>query len=274
MIGNESEAMLRAAQYKDRPSQADQLHFDLWWRGQNVVCDAGSYLYSGPPPWANALAATEVHNTVTIGGRDQMTRAGRFLWLDWAQASSEMYAIGADAQVMEAHHNGYASIGATYRRSVLCLTDHDAWIVVDDITGSYSGEVRLHWLFPDVPLEFDRDGIALKLRFPEGDFNCRIMAEDAQSASLARVGEIIAGADELEPFESAIRGWRSLYYGSKEPALSLAVKQAAKMPVRFVTLLAPAEIWADELSSGAVTLEIRGKRYGIRLQRIGAERIF
>jgi hypothetical protein len=55
-------AMLRAAEYRDRPAQADQLHLDVWWRGENIACDAGTYLYGGDPPWQNGLARTVVHN--------------------------------------------------------------------------------------------------------------------------------------------------------------------------------------------------------------------
>ena len=39
LAGRESYAMVRAGEYLDRPSQADQLHFDLWWRGENIACD-------------------------------------------------------------------------------------------------------------------------------------------------------------------------------------------------------------------------------------------
>jgi hypothetical protein len=80
-------AYLRLAHFKSRPGHADQLHLDLWWRGMNIAMDAGTFSYNNPPPWDNALSTTHVHNTITINGKDQMTRAGQFLWLDWAQAA-------------------------------------------------------------------------------------------------------------------------------------------------------------------------------------------
>ncbi|MEX1071664.1 MAG: heparinase II/III family protein [Anaerolineales bacterium] len=83
--GKNSWAYLRAAQFQERPGHADQLHLDLWWRGLNIAQDAGSYLYTAPQPWDNALTSARVHNTLTVSGREPMTRAGRFLWLDWAQ---------------------------------------------------------------------------------------------------------------------------------------------------------------------------------------------
>ena len=80
-------AMLRAAHYFHRPGRSDQLHVDVWWRGQNIALDAGSYRYNAPPPWDNGLAGGQVHNSVSIEGAEAMTRAGRFLWLDWDQAT-------------------------------------------------------------------------------------------------------------------------------------------------------------------------------------------
>jgi hypothetical protein len=274
LIGNDSEAMLRAARYKDRPSQADQLHFDLWWRGQNVACDAGSYLYNADPPLANALAGTAVHNSVTVAGRDQMTRAGRFLWLDWAQACAETYSCGTQAQAVTAYHTGYRRLGATHRRSILCFDEEDLWIVVDDVTGSYSGEIRLHWLFPDVPFRFDVDPLNLRLHFPEGDFNCTITADHVLSTSLAKAGEIISGADGESPLQKVIRGWRSLYYGSKEPALSWCAETSAALPIRFVTLFHPAEVSVEQCSPKCVNFQAADKTNGVALESIGAPKIF
>ncbi|NOY99266.1 MAG: hypothetical protein GXP40_08710, partial [Chloroflexi bacterium] len=78
-------AYLRVADGNLRLAHADQLHLDLWWRGENVALDPGTYLYNAAPPWDNPWPATQFHNTVTVNGLDQMTRAGRFMYLDWAR---------------------------------------------------------------------------------------------------------------------------------------------------------------------------------------------
>ena len=75
-------AFIHTAHYTDRPSHADQLHVDLWHKGLNIALDPGTYRYAAEPPWENALSSTKAHNTLTINHRDQMLRAGRFLWLD------------------------------------------------------------------------------------------------------------------------------------------------------------------------------------------------
>ena len=115
-------AALRAVQFRSRPAHADQLHVDIWHKGVNIALDPGTFRYNAPPPWENGLAGTSVHNTLTINGQDQMTRAGKFLWLDWAQAQVER----CSPQEISAHHNGYRHLGLLHHRS-LRPGDHGGW---------------------------------------------------------------------------------------------------------------------------------------------------
>ncbi len=41
--GGESWGMIRCHTFRDRPAHYDQLHFDLWYRGQNVLGDSGTF---------------------------------------------------------------------------------------------------------------------------------------------------------------------------------------------------------------------------------------
>ncbi len=137
-LGTEScWAMIRAGHYDRRPFQADQLHVDLWWRGLNLARDAGTYLYNGDPPWNNGFAGTAVHNTVMLDRHDQMQRAGRFLWLDWAQASGRSFASGDSAgpDSFEGEHDGYRRFGVRHLRAVRFL-DEVGWVIVDDLLGA------------------------------------------------------------------------------------------------------------------------------------------
>jgi asparagine synthase (glutamine-hydrolysing) len=228
-------ALLRTAEYRDRPAQADQLHLDVWWRGENIACDAGTYLYGGDPPWQNGLVRTAVHNTVMVGGRDQMTRAGRFLWLDWAQARVAL-ASECGLKVARASHDGYKKIGAVHQRSVFWSEEDDFWIVIDEIVGKGTQSCRLHWLFPDT--NHDLQGSSLGLDTSAGAFKVNWRCSTDSQISLARAGEIISGAGDCDQ----TRGWGSLYYSEKIPALSLAMECMARLPVRFVTVLAPEEV--------------------------------
>jgi asparagine synthase (glutamine-hydrolysing) len=233
--------MIRAAHYRDRPNQADQLHLDVWWQGINVACDSGAYLYNGTPPWQNALATTAVHNTVGVDEQDQMTRAGRFLWLDWAQASCEV--VRSPHQQIErwrGSHNGYRRLDSRldHVREVLRLGD-DHWLVRDSLVGQKSHRFRLHWLLANFPHRWEEATGRLRLETPAGEYVVQVGSTTGHAQASIVVGD-----------PNSTRGWRSRYYGDREPAISLALEMAG-VEARFWTLLGPAganvEIAADKV---------------------------
>ena len=75
---DEVHVLMRCGTGRHRPAHDDQLAVDIWMHGENVVPDPGTYRYTAPAPWGNALTAAEVHVRPRI--RDQApTRVGRFL---------------------------------------------------------------------------------------------------------------------------------------------------------------------------------------------------
>jgi asparagine synthase (glutamine-hydrolysing) len=262
MQGRESRAVIRCARFHGRPAHADQLHVDLWWRGENIACDAGSYLYGGDPPWRNSLTHAALHNTLTVDGLDQMTRSGRFGWASLAQARGEF--LGK--MKWQGSHDGYRAHGVTHRRTVERM-DEDVWIVTDDLTGRGTHTVRLHWLIPDYPWEWDAleedpalqnlpsekmtgwkdgSGKGLTLRTPVGNMRLALGSSESVSWSVYRAGERVSGTEEQTgPVPVEIRGWRSLWYASKVPALSVAGVVASELPIRFISIWFPS---ADSIS--------------------------
>ena len=224
--GKNSWAYLRASRFKSRLSHIDQLHLDLWWRGLNIAQDAGTYLYNAEPPWNNPLVTTRVHNTVTVDGRDQMTRAGRFLVLDWANAYSKNL-IEADDTILgraRAYHRGYQ--GLKHERTVT-VYQNERWVVEDKLTARSRSEhvYRLHWLLPDYEwkIEEQEAGALLKLNSPLGWITLSIhlpFISYPSSFSLVRAGDLVYGQRNVQPYE----GWVSHVYGQKSPALSFAVE--------------------------------------------------
>jgi hypothetical protein len=222
--GQNSWAYLRVSHFKSRLSHMDQLSLDLWWRGLNITQDAGTYLYNAAPPWDNPLVTTRVHNTVTVDGRDQMTRAGRFLVLDWASAHSKNI-IETNESILgrvRAYHNGYGNI--KHERTVTVYQD-EHWVVEDKLTSPRRKPhtFRIHWLFPDYEwkLEEQERRASLKLNSPHGWITLSIHSSSLvpqSSFSLVRAGELVYGQRDAQPYE----GWVSRTYGQKSPALSFA----------------------------------------------------
>ncbi len=223
-------AFLRAARFHGRPGHADQLHLDLWWRGQNIAMDPGTYHYNAEPPWENALRTALHHNTLTVDGRDQMTPAGRFLYLDPARA--RVLAIQGG---LAAEHDGYRRLGLTHRRTLEAPAD--GWRVIDEVFAA--GEMpagrepalRLHWLLPDFPWKELPDGLALHTPMGRIEVHLETQLASEFHLSLVRAGEFLLGGGPAAP----TLGWFSPTYALKEPALSLVLETRAPLPFRFIT---------------------------------------
>lgn len=220
--GRASWALMRCATYRDRPGHLEQLHVDLWWKGTNVACDAGTYRYNADPPWNNALNVTAVHNTVTVDGLDQMTPLTRFLAVDWS--TGRMVARGEHGawHVWVGEHDGYRRLGVTHRRTV--LSDGATWWVCDQLNGPEAHDYRLHWLLTDSPYRWTdgSDSASLSIDTPHGPFEMTVSCDRPVTFSLVRASD-------------GIRGWRSRYYGDREPALSIAAESHGRMPVLMCT---------------------------------------
>ena len=221
---------LRASRFKSRLSHMDQLHFDLWWRGINIAQDPGTYLYNGAVPWNNPLVSTHVHNTVTVDGRDQMTRGGRFLTLDWFPAYSKNV-LESDEKILGrilSYHKGYHGLGIRHERVATVFTD-ERWEIKDNLVYTRPGEhvFRLHWLLMDGDWELEnlKLGYGVRVKSPYGWVTLRITPDlhlssnDAQLI-IVRAGNLIYGKYEPLPFE----GWFSPTYGQKIPALFLTLE--------------------------------------------------
>jgi hypothetical protein len=235
--GQNSWAYLRASHFKSRLSHIDQLHLDLWWRGLNITQDAGTFLYNAPPPWDNPLVTTRVHNTVMVDGHDQMTRAGRFLVLDWANAHSKNL-LETDENILgrvRAYHRGYG--GVKHERTVT-VYQNECWLVEDKLTSPrrHPHTYRLHWLLPDweYQLEETESAVRLRLKSPHGWITLAIhptLNVKRSTLSLVRSGELLHGQRDILPYE----GWVSRHYGKKSPALSITLEATSEYHVTFAT---------------------------------------
>ncbi len=235
--GPDSWAYLRATQFPSRLGHMDQLHLDLWWRGLNVAQDAGTYLYNADPLWDNPLVTSRVHNTVTVDGRDQMTRGGRFMTLDWFPAYSKSV-VPIDESVLgqvTGYHNGYP--GVRHERTVTVYVD-ERWIIEDKLISDEPHTYRLHWLLPDWEwkVENREQGVEISLNSPQGKVVLVLQTEPQLSnlhslLSLIRAGKVVYGARDAQLFE----GWFSPTYGTKIPALSLAFEVQSDQTMKFTT---------------------------------------
>jgi hypothetical protein len=236
--GDRCWAFLRAVHFTSRPSHSDQLDVDLWRDGQNVLCDAGSYLYQAPPPWDNGLASASAHNAPRIDGLEPMRRAGPFLWLEWAQGRllGRWASSSGRLEAAAGEHEGYRRAGVLLRRTLAHAGD-DLWFVVDDVLGVGRHTLTLAWLLPDGDLPH-LEGNRLLRPGPATELTLEIETPSTDAlirCALYREGTPMAG----EPIhhEAKIWGWRSLTYARREAALTFAAETEASLPLRVITWL-------------------------------------
>jgi hypothetical protein len=233
--GKNSWVYLRTAEFQERPGHADQLHVDIWWRGLNIAQDAGSYLYTAPAPWDNALASVKVHNTITINDREPMTRAGRFLWLDWAQAKDISTKRDKDGHIIMAgaKHDGYQKLNVIHRREV--SWNLGRWVITDRLLPIEEKkkpiQARLHWLLPDWDWQIDTQELRIESPHGEIEISVDVSVGDLTELRVVRAGELLHGSGNADP----IHGWASPTYGVKVPALSFIADAVGPLPITIVS---------------------------------------
>lgn len=252
-----SHGFIRCASYKDRPNQADMLHFDLWWKGYNVLADAGTYSYNTEQKWQNYFNGTSSHNTVMIDNKDQMKKASRFIWLNWTKSKTLRFNQIGNINIFEGEHYGYLPL--IHRRAVLNIGDN--WVVIDDIFGDFketNHNASLHWLIGTNEIETVSDD-SWCLPIEKGKLYMRVFCQSDFSK------EIYRGSDK------PVQGWQSLYYGEKKPVSQLKLSFNIKEKARIITAIS-SNLSDIDYDNKTNVLEIKGQRFV--LQDIGSDSIF
>ena len=137
---------LRCGNHKDRPSQADNLHVDVWVDGINLLRDAGSYKYNTNADDLSFFMGTKSHNTVQLGNFDQMLKGGRFIWYNWSSAEYAKITEDDEWIVFEGKVHAYQHINKNikHKRIVKQHKTKLAWLI-EDIIFNNTVEAHQRW---------------------------------------------------------------------------------------------------------------------------------
>jgi len=154
----------RCGTLRDRFSQIDMLHTDVWWRGLNVLVDGGSYQYNAADRWHAHFQTTGSHNTITVDGRDQMLHYRRFknLYPTEARLLEFAPAEGGGGRMAGEHYAYRRHPGGCVHTRTVLMAAQDLMVVVDRLSGEGSHHVRLHWLGGEFPFEEAPGGLVLE----------------------------------------------------------------------------------------------------------------
>ncbi len=232
----QSHLLFRCGTFRDRPSQADMLHLDLWWKDHNILADPGSFSYNpAEEKIVDYFQSTVNHNTISVNGREQMNKGPRFLWLDWTEAELTDFAEEESYNYLQGQHYGFDEL--IHRRGI--FNHKDLYLVIDEILkdpegdqSSYSEnslDITQNWLSSCQRVDIKENNLRFDILLADGKdrYTCRCLTEDVEVKSYQGSKEPVAG-------------WLSYYYGNKEPAPQIKlIKRSTELPERIVTLFYP-----------------------------------
>lgn len=173
---DDSFTFLRCGAYKDRPSQSDNLHLDLWYQGENVLLDGGSFKYNTEDEDLRYFNGNRGHNIAYLGENDQMLKGARFIWYNWVKqaicnVNTDFGKVTFDAMISP---YTYLKSGIVQKRKVTKLKGVSRWIVEDSFTETLDEALVQVWRIN--PRFKDRlritacseDGETLKGKWSEG----------------------------------------------------------------------------------------------------------
>ncbi len=232
-------AVLRAGPLVHRPAHADQLHVDVWLDGEAVAVDPGSFRYTAPAPWGNALAGEDVHNLARRPSSPQAVRAGRFFWRRWE--SAEVVA-SVDADDLVARVARLRLPDATVLHRLVAVTA-GLVLVVDqaDGTGAVGGApVEVRWNLPEAatvraePGRTEAAAAGWQARFDHGGLAATPTAVDDDPAS----------------------GWHAPRYGVRAPLTAIVLTAGPEGRVASVFATDDSAVRLDAVLTAAADLDL------------------
>lgn len=126
--------------------------------------------------------------------------------------------------IWQGEHDSYKPVA--HKRTVMSLED-DRWLVIDNLLANESHHYALHWLLPDSGVQelAPAHGLLLQTKTDGNPSDSRIKIQMGMLGGDGNFSLIRADPNST-------RGWRSRYYGHKEPAISLML-EATQPQVAF-----------------------------------------
>lgn len=146
----ETLTFIRCGNHKNRPSQADNLHLDIWCKGDNILYDGGSYKYNTTTDLLNYFMGTTSHNTVMIDEYNQMRKGSRFIWYNWSQSVFSKITQTSDSYIFEGEISVFTYLNKSIRhkRRVTKIKNKEEWIVEDVLLNKPKGAVMKQIFHP------------------------------------------------------------------------------------------------------------------------------
>ena len=151
---------IRCGLFKTNGSN-DQLHIDVWYKGQNILMDGGSYKYNTDEQTVRYFAGTESHNTVMVGEYDMMQKGSRFMWFYPPSVSFVKLKEGYFDYEFEGGILAYKYLGGEgikICRKIKKTKNRPEWEITDTIEGASADFVKRQLWHTDMDMTFSSNG--------------------------------------------------------------------------------------------------------------------
>ena len=225
---------------KGSHGHADTLSLCVSLRGQPVLIDPGTGIYTGDAEWRNAFRGGRMHNGVTLDGQGVCAfDDGLFQWSTLCTPRVERWEQSAGWVRFSGSHDGFARIasGLRHHRSIWMCRTRDAVVVHDRLDG---GPHRL-----DAWFQFCAGAGVERISASGGMWFARSGDAGGVLVPHRLVDTKLYAADERERL-----GWVSPSYGRWQAGTTLRVSAAQPMS-EIVTIVALRQIEPGELLSAA-----------------------
>ena len=186
----------------------DQLAFELAWRGQPMVVDPGTYLYTADPDARNLFRSTAFHSALRIGGAEQNELSPERLFAldDRTRARAVTWDPDGATSTFVGRHHGYEALDppATHERRFDFDGAAGSLTIVDTVRSR--GRHELEWTFPLAPGAVDVAEGRATARFPLG-----VLTVESPEAGF-----------------SVEEGWLSPRYGVRQPTGFLRARRRSR----------------------------------------------
>ncbi|MFT5753325.1 MAG: hypothetical protein ACI924_000540 [Flavobacterium sp.] len=152
---------IRCGNHKDRPSHADNLHVDVWVKGDNILRDSGSYKYNTTKEFSDYFTGSKAHNTVVVNDESQMLKGSRFIWYFWTQSLNANWKETEEEYVFTGKINAFHQLNkkATHTRKIIISKQTSNWTVSDEVTGLDEYVKEQIWHVDDFDVIFESQSV-------------------------------------------------------------------------------------------------------------------
>lgn len=228
----------------------DQLSFELNIKGEDIIVDPGTYLYTGDYRMRNLFRSTKYHNTIVVDEKEindfdplklfQLKDNGQNIVHFFRKEDSRLIFIG--------EHSGYKRLEypICHKRHIIHDENSLYWSIIDSLTGPEGFEHKfdqyLHFAAHchveksqgKSIIDYHRIFKDLFQKMTSLDFKTEWITYDIRVKGMLLTLSISSNHDISIHLEE---GWISKAYGLKEKAPVLKFSCLASSPVYFFTLI-------------------------------------